>query len=340
MPFGIQYLDNGELFLLASAEKPGHITPVVAFSRDYGATWSNWAEVREAGTAADANHGRPMMLTYLGRGQLIFHTDPKVGFTSNDYCRTWEKIAVTFQTPEDALIVEGNAQVDRSSQGMAKRIAAVGYKAGASNRGFIQWSSDGGKTWGDEVRPEKWVVEFQHNGRTIVRGVSEGSIVRARNGDLVAALRTEMSPRFYLDGAQSGTDYDDSLEGLGVSTSHDNGRTWSPIYVLYEAGRHHPHLMALPNGHLLMTYIVRVDVRGGRLESYRRGCEALFSRDHGRTWNMDRRYILDEFEFFDGVKWFNGETGHLGSTSLPDGRLLTVYGRYQTGAACLIRWRM
>ena len=344
MPFGVQHMDNGEVLLLASAERPGQFTPVVAFSRDDGATWSDWARVREAGTATDAN-GRPMMLTYLGQGRITFHTDPTVRFTSTDYGRTWERIAVTFPRPEDALIVEGNAHVDRDPQGNATRIAAVGYKVADSARwpesftGFLQWSTDGGKTWGAEVRPKTWVVEFEHHGQTVVRGVSEGSIVRARNGDLVAALRTDMPPRFYRDGAQSGTDFDDSLEGLGVSTSHDNGKTWSPISLLYEAGRHHPHLMALPNGDLIMTYIVRVDVRGGGLASCRRGCEALVGHDHGQTWRPDRRYMLDEFEFFDGVKWFNGETGHLGSTALPDGRLLTAYGRYQAKAACLIRWR-
>jgi len=134
-------------------------------------------------------------------------------------------------------------------------------------------------------------------------------------------------------------DFDDSLEGLGISTSSDDGKTWSPINLLFEAGRHHPHLLLLPNGDIVMTYIVRVDVREGRLASYRRGCEALISHDNGQTWDTERRYILDEFEFFDGVKWFNGETGHLGSTALPDGRILTAYGRYQAKATCLIRWR-
>ena len=88
-----------------------------------------------------------------------------------------------------------------------------------------------------------------------------------------------------------------------------------------------------------MTLIVRDDVENGRLVSYRRGCDALVSHDHGLTWNLSRKYVLDEFEFFDGDKWFNGETGHLYSTLLSDGRILTAYGNYATKSAVLIRWK-
>jgi hypothetical protein len=89
-----------------------------------------------------------------------------------------------------------------------------------------------------------------------------------------------------------------------------------------------------------MTLIVRDDVQGGKLASYRRGCDALISHDHGLTWNLDRRIVLDEFEFFDGVKWYNGETGHHASTVLDDGSILTAYGKYITKGVNLIRWRV
>jgi hypothetical protein len=234
--------------------------------------------------------------------------------------------------------------VDRDAEGNATSIAAIGYKSGRAPwpepyEAFVQWSRDGGRTWGDEVKPSTWTVEYEHKGRKVVRGASEGSIVRARNGDLVAALRTDMPPRYYLDGGRKGADYDDGLEGLGVSVSKDDGKIWSPIRLLYEAGRHHAHLLLMPNGDVVMTYIVRVDVRDGRLASYQRGCEALVSRDNGQTWDPAKRYVLDAVDFFDGKKWFNGETGHLCSTLLPDGRILTAYGKYVTKGACLIRWR-
>jgi len=215
--------------------------------------------------------------------------------------------------------------------GRALRIAEAGYDAkdvalwpkGAFT-GRIRWSTDNGRTWSGETAPPAWKVG--------ARGVSEGSLVRAANGWIAAALRTDMPAR-YLD-----QPHDDSLEGLGISLSKDDGRTWSPIEVLFDAGRHHPHLLLLPSGEIAMTYIVRDDVRGGELASYLRGCEALISRDHGQSWDLDRRIALDEFAFFDGVKWFNGETGHLYSTLLDDGSILTCYGKYLAKGAALIRW--
>jgi len=35
-------------------------------------------------------------------------------------------------------------------------------------------------------------------------------------------------------------------------------------------------------------------VKGGRSVSYRKGCEAIISHDNGLTWDLSRKYILDE----------------------------------------------
>jgi hypothetical protein len=335
MPFGVAQMDNGELILLASAERPGSqrpFIPVVAFSPDRGDTWSEFQPI------PDWANGRPMMLTWLGGGDLCFQVAVGAAGSgercfSRDCGRTWtERCPVPPTAAGGPWSVEGNPLVDRGADGRALRLAEIGYDVrdvslwpkGAFT-GRVRWSSDGGRTWEGETAPEAWKV----NGR----GVSEGSLVRAANGWLVAALRLDMPAR-YLD-----QPHDDSLEGLGISLSRDEGKTWSPIEVLFEAGRHHPHLLLLPSGEILMTYIVRDDVRGGGLASYMRGCEALLSRDHGRTWDLDGRMVLDEFAFFDGVKWYNGETGHLYSTLLGDGAVLTCYGKYLAKGAVLIRWR-
>ncbi len=50
----------------------------------------------------------------------------------------------------------------------------------------------------------------------------------------------------------------DHYEGLGISLSKDNGKTWSQIDRLYDYGRHHPSLLLLPNANILMTYVVRL----------------------------------------------------------------------------------
>lgn len=98
----------------------------------------------------------------------------------------------------------------------------------------------------------------------------EGGLVRAANGWIVAALRMDIEPR-YFDHPQC----HDNLMGTAVSVSKDDGKTWSPIQKIFEAGRMHANLLRLPNGDLVMTVIKREDIRGGNLASYRRGCEAV-----------------------------------------------------------------
>ena len=230
--------------------------------------------------------------------------------------------------------------IERVAGGESVRMAEFGsyYRRGANwptgpSIGILRWSSDGGRTWDKEVAPKEWFREDEYHGKSLIRGVSEGSLVRAANGWLVAALRTDIPAR-YLDVPNN-----DSLEGTGVSISKDNGVTWSPIQVLYEAGRHHPHLLRLPNGDLLMVLIVRVDVQGGRLASYRRGLEAIISHDNGLTWDLAHKYVLDDYEFYDGVEWFNGECGHCSTTLLDNGLVLSAYAKYLTKGTSLILWK-
>jgi hypothetical protein len=346
LPFGIIQMSNGEVLLLASWHDGQLEKPVIAFSKDRGDTWTEFALIStgppptETGAGdLHALSGRPMMLTDLGKGRLTFQSDKR--YFSSDFGHTWNE-SVPRQPSDTGLNwgVEGNASVDHNSSGAAMRVAEIGwyYEAGKQHpigdaTGAIRWSDDGCKTWKDEVRPPQWKFTVEYNGNKQIRGVSEGSLVRAHNGWLVAALRTDMPPRYF------GQPNDDSLEGTAVSISKDDGRTWSGLNMIYDAGRHHAHLLAMPDGRLVMTVIVRDDVRQGKLASYRRGCDAIVSPDNGLTWNREGRFILDEFEFFDGEKWFNGETGHLCSTVLNDGSILTVYGKYLSKGVNLIRWK-
>jgi len=79
-----------------------------------------------------------------------------------------------------------------------------------------------------------------------------------------------------------------------------------------------------------------VDVRGGELASYRRGCHIVISKDNGLKWQQ--QIILDEYEYYDGKRCFNGECGHLYSALLDDGRVITAHANYLTKGASLIRW--
>jgi hypothetical protein len=346
MPFGLARLDNGEVAILCSREKtrPGGartVEPVIAFSKDGGATWSDFRAIPGA-------RGRPQYLEALGGGRLSFITEvfdpgarPQRLF-SNDHGRTWPERVENPPTKDgQGFAVEGNAWIDRGDKGHARAIVELGwhYAPGKSHpkgdaTAVFRRSADGGKTWTDEVAPAQWKFTAGHGGKQWLRGVSEGALVRAANGDLVAVLRTDMPPR-YFDGPN-----DDSLEGTAISISRDNGRTWSALQFLFDAGRHHANLQRLPNGDLVCTLIVRDDIQGGKLVSHRRGCDALVSKDHGRTWDLDRRFELDRFDFLrpDGY-WVDGQCGHVASVVLGDGQVLSTYGQYRLGATVLIKWK-
>lgn len=346
MPFGLAWMGNDEIALLCSREKSrpqGGKTfePIIAFSKDGGATWSDFRAIPGA-------TGRPQYLEALGAGRLSLVTEVFDGagkaqrMFSSDYGRTWpERVDHAPTQSGMPFNLEGNAWIDRDEQGKAKAILELGwhYAPGKSHPKddatvVFRRSTDGGRTWRDEVAPPQWKFIVEHQGKKWLRGVSEGAIVRAANGDLVAALRTDMPPRYFDQ------PHDDSLEGTAISISRDDGKTWSEMQILFDAGRHHANLQRLPSGDLVATLIVRDDVREGKLASHRRGCDALVSHDHGRTWGLERRYELDGFDFLraDGY-WVDGMCGHVAATVLPDGHVLCAYGQYRLGASVLIKWK-
>ena len=334
--YGLAQMDNGEVVLAGTwrADSGGEEKTAIAFSRDRGETWSEFEPI------GDVN-GRPMMLAYLGQGNLTFEGDNR--WLSNDYGQTWSAIPMQPAENGGLFLTEGNPLVDRNPNGIVTRMAEIGFNWGEPGRGrkfpdpasaFIRWSNDGGRTWVDEVEPPTWRWQQTFNGESITRSVSEGSVVRAKNGWLVAALRTDMPPRYLANDS-------DHYEGTGVSVSKDEGRTWSPIEVLFEAGRMHAHLLRQANGDLVMTLIVRVDVRDGTLASYRRGCEAIVSQDNGLTWDLDRKYILDDWTVVNPNEnvWEIGSCGHVYSALLDDNSILTAFNNYVTKGISLVRWR-
>lgn len=123
-----------------------------------------------------------------------------------------------------------------------------------------------------------------------------------------------------------------------MSLSKDDGKSWSAVKTLFVAGRMHAHLLRIPNGLLVMTYIMRHDIENHRLASYRRGCGAVVSYDNGLTWDMAHRYLLADFEFADGTPFALG-CGHQWSALLHDGSVLTAFGHYISKGACLVKWK-
>ena len=345
--FGVVQMDNGELVLVASwdpdrdqshgtstacADFQGPVAcekPLIAFSRDRGNTWTEFQRI-------EGGEGRPNMLTYLGNGNLTFKADrviPVVQYFSSDYGRTWNRSPLQLTSDGQTFMpCDSNTLVERDPRGIATRIGEIGYVFGSdSERSMVRWSDDGGRSWSKELIPPQWQWQENFGGKQFTRTTNEGSLVRAANGWLVASLRTTLEPR--LAALTNG-----GLAGTVVSISRDDGLTWSPVQTVFEAGRHHAQLLLLPNGDIVMTVILRQDVENGRLASYRRGCEAVISHDHGQSWDLAHKYILDSFEYSNGLP-LSTATGHVFSTLLDDGSILTCYGHYPSRGACLIRWK-
>jgi len=133
---------------------------------------------------------------------------------------------------------------------------------------------------------------------------SEASLTRAKNGDLVASLRSTRP------GIPSPSDH---WRGIVTMWSADNGKTWSEPAVHSLYGHVHHSFLTFPDGRILMTYAARLGEIEGR--SYH-GHEAVFSHDHGKTWDWEHRYIL-----FRGTE---GGQHSPQSVLLSDGRVLTV----------------
>ncbi len=342
IPFGLAQMDNGRVLMLCSLNDGQRDRPVISTSDDGGDTWSDWQLVKRA-------YGRPMMLAYAGGGNISFDNGRYRVFSA-DYGETFRFRTDVEPTSDGGRFHgEGNPLVERDSDGTV-HVATVGYNFGPPGAPeapeapdtpwkidrptvpYFRWSHDGGHRWQGEVSPDAWRFDDHWQNSTYPRAVSEGSLVRAAGGALVAALRTNTPPWMFHTES-------DNMEGIGVSLSYDNGNSWGPIDLLFRSGRMHPHLLRLKDDRLVMSYVVRQDLSNeGRYNSFNRGVEAIVSTDHGVTWDTSKRYLLDQWMMFDPANPFATYCGHTSSCVLDDGRILTAYGHCPSKSVALIRW--
>ena len=105
----------------------------------------------------------------------------------------------------------------------------------------------------------------------------------------------------------------------------------------------------MPDGDIVMTYVVRKGYVDSKDGFPRFGVEAIVSHDHGRTWDLDHKYILHAWA--GDIKGENAWWPSSQSTSsrlLPDGSIITVFGtgyRIHSDEQAprdvgLVRWRL
>jgi hypothetical protein len=267
-------------------------------SRDGGATWlppsvivdSDWDDRNPAvGIAPDG----AVIVAYLHCNcyDEQGHWDPCVGVTqtlvvrSRDGGHSWEPPHPLGFQPLDGRSPYGRMIVfPDGTLGMAIYGARIGDEtrgSAARSHSYLLRSTDGGRTWGDPS--------------LVGAGFDETAFLRCPEGTLIAALRTE-APK-------------PVSASVSVSTSLDDGRTWSAAIPVTDAGEHPADLTLLGNGWVLLTY-------GHRHEPF--GVQGMVSRDRGHSWERERKLVFnDDRPGFD--------CGYPSTVRFPDGTLLTVY---------------
>jgi len=333
------YMPEKQRLLLTIEYGPPTVRTVVIHSDDWGATWSErrWLHTDAQGKP---DVGITAGLTYLGNGFLTTSPESGTRYFSRDYGLTWTETAPVAKGVNGRELYHWDPLlVDRDKSGQILRLAEARWNETGALRddpkskysqAYIWFSTDLVKSWSREASVPEWY------------GVNEVALVRARNGDIVAACRTDNPVRFKGEL--------DLYSGMGVSISRNNGATWSALNRLYEYGRHHPSLVVLSNGDIVMPYVVRIGYPNTKDGFPRFGVEAVLSHDHGQTWDLDHKYLL---AYWTGkVTGRNSWWGLSQTTStvqLPDGSLLTAFGtgfrNESTQPLCkmdvgLVRWRV
>jgi len=293
---GVARLDNGRLVLVGTGWLKNPVKDeravFVTHSDDEAESWSqpriiHWGQ-------------EPPEPVHLGNNRLVLIPRDDLGFTSfsEDGGQTWDE-----KIPFPLLSDGSNRQTYRHGTLLVEgqSITGVFYVQGQLRDGWsahslLRRSRDGGRTWGEERwLPPEWLT-------------SEGAVTRARDGALVVALRTAQA-----SGLPS---YSDHWRRITMARSLDEGRTWTDHQVHFQYGKVHSRLLTLSSGDILLTYAVRMGELDGEIYH---GIEAVLSRDHGKTWDWDRRFIL--------FRWAMHQSMHSPqSIELADGRIMTLFG--------------
>jgi len=127
--------------------------------------------------------------------------------------------------------------------------------------------------------------------------------------------------------------YKEGIFTIFQSESPDNGKTWTkPRQILPNCGGAPPHLIKHSSGMLICTYCYRGEPYG---KGTTFGIRAMFSRDNGKTWDID-------YSLYDSN--ISCDLGYPSTIELEDGTLITVFYAQQeeNGPAVIMqqKWRV
>ena len=312
LPYLTKDPDNGRLLFVCSdnGRKAGSY---LMESRDEGETWkvlpTSGAEFREVVGLAACGNG-----VLLASDGLLRSVDGGRTWTRRER-ETDPRFGVEVHGWDPPLVVAGSG----GRQVLLTGFALTDFgRMSTQCHPLVRESRDAGATWS----PWRGIPEFG-NANEVALGYNA-------KGEMLAGIR-----RPVVGGAIA----DDHFCQLLTSVSTDHGITWSPPKVAAGCGRHHPCFATLPDGRVVLTYVVRMGYpKEGDRFAY--GIEALISYDGGRTWDTDHRYILAKWTndcvFTDAtgakvpLQHYMGAPQCTTTVYLPkSGELLTAYGTGQ-----------
>ena len=279
---------------------------ILLFSSDDGQTWSQPRRIPVSRTKPIALGGKKLLLgnmlsddagqTWTKMKPLPTHAPDGKHMRADNSINSWVRM------PDDHIICASDLAYTPLVEG-----GVVTFVRWATHEGEGRELDSGklftrGVLWRFHPDTETWDEPYYFPKSW---GLNEGSLVRAKNGDLVAAFRTQMI------GVPMPSDH---WMGLATTRSTDEGKTWSEPAHHFLYGVHHCNLITLPDGRILMTYVARIGELEGRTSH---GVEAVISHDHGVTWDWPHRYIV--------FRWPYPCSHSPQSVRLSDGRIFTIF---------------
>ena len=312
LPYLAKAPDEKRILLLVSVGTPQRKGKLLE-STDEGETWHD--------PIPKGNRGiNGWGLTAVGNG-LLFATDGL--YRSDDNGATWRSMGGFPVNPRFGTPLAGWHPLTAEPGTNGRHL----YKTLNFSRNFdfmecrmeplVSESFDAGLTWDTPRGVPEW------------SGANEACLAYNAKGELVAALRVQTIR----------APVNDEFDQLEVSCSSDGGRTWTMPKVVAGVGRHHPSMALLPDGRMVMSYVVRLGYpkENGR-HAY--GIEAVLSHDGGHTWDTDHRYLLahwtsdcvvtDEYGRAVHVDTWQAAPNNTSTIYLPESDcLITAYGTRQ-----------